>query len=62
MNMKAEFDEAREWVANHLHFRASSVSMFETIIRILGGLLSAYDLSADKIFLTKAKELADKMM
>jgi len=62
MGMRQEFAEAREWVATSLHFRATSVSMFETIIRILGGLLSAFELSQDKLFLTKAKELADKMM
>jgi len=62
MGMRQEFQEAREWVATSLHFRSPSVSMFETVIRILGGLLSAFELSKDKIFLTKAKELADKMM
>jgi hypothetical protein len=28
-------------------------SVFETTIRILGGLLSAYDLSGDRVFLTR---------
>ena len=42
--MKDEFYEARDWVA-HPHFdRASGISMFETVIRILGGLLSAFEL------------------
>jgi len=63
MGMKAEFQEAREWVATRLHFTtARSISMFETVIRILGGLLSAYELSRDQIFLDKSVELADKMM
>lgn len=30
--------------------------MFETTIRVLGGLLSAYDLSHDKMFLTKVSK------
>lgn len=30
--------------------------------RVLGGLLSAYDLSGDKIFLEKAKDLADRLL
>ena len=63
MDMKAEFAEAREWVATRLHFnRASGISMFETVIRIFGGLLSAFELSKDRLFLNKAQELADKMM
>ena len=64
MGLKAEFAEAREWVAQNLHFSGvhKGISMFETIIRILGGLLSAFELSKDRIFLTKAQELADKMM
>ena len=42
--------------------KAGSVSVFETTIRELGGLLAAYDLSKDKIFLQKARILADKLM
>ncbi len=30
--------------------------------RVLGGLLSAYDLTAEKMFLTKAKEIADRLL
>ena len=63
MGMRDEFREAREWVATRLSFSTPrSISMFETVIRILGGLLSAYELSKDRIFLTKGEELADKMM
>jgi len=42
--MKEEFEEAKEWVATKLDFkRAKGISMFETVIRILGGLLSAFE-------------------
>jgi mannosyl-oligosaccharide alpha-1,2-mannosidase len=62
MGMKEEFAEARDWVANSLSFdRAGTVSVFETTIRELGGLLSAYDLSKDQVFLQKAQLLADKL-
>lgn len=58
MGMKEEFNQAKEWVAKDLTFmNAGSVSVFETTIRELGGLLSAYDLSGEKIFLDKAAEL-----
>lgn len=54
MGMKDEFWEARDWVRDKLSYsHASEVSVFETTIRELGGLLSAYDLSGDDIFKTK---------
>lgn len=37
----------------------TSVNLFETTIRHLGGLLAAYDLSREPALLTKAKELGD---
>lgn len=37
-------------------------SVFETTIRCVGGLLSAYDLSGDGMFLNKATELADRLL
>jgi len=62
MGLKAEFKEARDWVEKSLTFKhAGTVSVFETTIRELGGLLSAYDLSKDKIFLMKAKELGQTL-
>lgn len=30
--------------------------------RVVGGLLSAYDLSGDKVFLEKARDLADRLL
>ncbi|CAM9163978.1 unnamed protein product, partial [Discosporangium mesarthrocarpum] len=63
MDMKAEFWEARDWVRDHLTFnKAHEVSLFETTIRELGGLLSAYDLSQDQVFLNKARELGDRLL
>jgi len=63
LGMMTEFDEARQWVNNSLRFDDNRfVSFFETIIRVLGGLLSAYDLSNDKMFLGKAVDLADRLM
>lgn len=53
----------QEWVRQRLNFdKHASVSVFETTIRALGGLLAAYDLSGDAIFLEKAKQLADKLL
>jgi len=64
MGMKKEFNKARDWVRDYLDFSQvkGGVSVFETTIRNLGGLLSAYDLSGDKVFLDKADDLGMRLM
>ena len=62
LNMSAEFAAAREWVASSLSFdKDFDASVFETTIRVIGGLLSAAHLSGDAMFVAKAKEAADKL-
>ncbi|CEG38792.1 mannosyl-oligosaccharide alpha- [Plasmopara halstedii] len=66
MDLKDEFQRARDYVANHLDFShlgrdENTVSVFETIIREVGGLLGAFDLSGDIIFKEKAVELMDRL-
>lgn len=62
--MKDEFRDARDWIRDNLDFSQvkGSVSVFETTIRNLAGLLSAYDLSGDKIFLWSADDLGMRLM
>ncbi|XP_009145514.2 mannosyl-oligosaccharide 1,2-alpha-mannosidase MNS2 [Brassica rapa] len=63
MGLDEQFQKAREWVATSLDFdKDYDASMFETTIRVVGGLLSAYDLSEDKLFLDKAKDIADRLL
>jgi hypothetical protein len=63
MGLDAEFTVARNWVADSLTFnRFFDASVFETTIRIVGGLLSAHHLTGDALFVDKAKELADRLM
>ena len=63
MGMKSEFNEARDWVRYQFNPAVDiNVSFFETTIRILGGLLSAYALSGDEIFLGKARDLGDRLI
>ncbi|XVE71908.1 hypothetical protein DITRI_Ditri10aG0189000 [Diplodiscus trichospermus] len=63
MGLKEQFQRAREWVANSLDFNKDyEASVFETTIRIVGGLLSAFDLSGDDIFLQKARDIADRLL
>ncbi|CAN0880422.1 Mannosyl-oligosaccharide 1,2-alpha-mannosidase MNS1 [Linum grandiflorum] len=63
MGLDEQFQRAREWVANSLDFNKDyDASVFETTIRVVGGLLSAYDLSGDKVFIEKAKDIADRLL
>ncbi|KAL6134874.1 hypothetical protein ACLB2K_067102 [Fragaria x ananassa] len=63
MGLHEQFQRAREWVATSLDFdKDYEASVFETTIRVVGGLLSAYDLSEDKLFLDKAREIADRLL
>ena len=53
---------AQDWVAKDFDLaHAGRLSLFETIIRIVGGLIAAFDASGDQIFLQKALELAQKL-
>ncbi|KAM7480693.1 hypothetical protein LguiA_028906 [Lonicera macranthoides] len=63
MGLEEQFQRAREWVANSLDFNKNyDASVFETTIRVVGGLLSTYDLSGDKVFLEKATDIADRLL
>ena len=63
MNLKEEFEEAKNWVKNKLTFDINKdVNLFETTIRVLGGLLSAYHLSTDPVFLQQATNLGSLLM
>ncbi|KAJ3341281.1 Endoplasmic reticulum mannosyl-oligosaccharide 1,2-alpha-mannosidase [Gonapodya sp. JEL0774] len=54
MNLKDEFEEAKELVQKWNVTGPIRASFFETVIRVLGGLLSAHDLTGDHMFLEKA--------
>ncbi len=63
MGLDDEFRAARGWVAKQLTFsRSFDASVFETTIRIVGGLLSANHLTGDELFVEKARELADRLL
>ena len=64
MDLKDEFWEARDWVKDVLDYSKvkGGVSVFETTIRSLAGLLSAFDLSGDKVFLRQADDLGTRLM
>ncbi|XP_062240845.1 mannosidase, alpha, class 1B, member 1b [Platichthys flesus] len=63
LGLKEEFEEARAWVATELSFNKNvDVNLFESTIRILGGLLSTYHLTGDTLFLDKAKDIGSRLM
>ncbi|XP_016952362.1 endoplasmic reticulum mannosyl-oligosaccharide 1,2-alpha-mannosidase [Drosophila biarmipes] len=63
MGLDDEFKEARDWVEQSLRFDTKrDVNLFEVTIRVLGGLLSAYHLSGDTMFLAKAAELGNRLL
>ncbi|KAJ3126900.1 Mannosyl-oligosaccharide 1,2-alpha-mannosidase IB [Nowakowskiella sp. JEL0407] len=64
MGLKDEYNRAKKLVLDTLDFSKINihVSVFEITIRILAGLLSAYDLEGDQRLLAKAVELADRLL
>ncbi|KAG6005629.1 hypothetical protein E4U21_007817 [Claviceps maximensis] len=63
MGLKDDFYQAVEQVAkiNWSKHDGSTINVFEVTIRYLGGLLSAYDLSQERVLLSKAIELGDAL-
>ncbi|XP_075253941.1 mannosyl-oligosaccharide 1,2-alpha-mannosidase IA-like isoform X2 [Convolutriloba macropyga] len=63
MGLTDQYTEARNWIAVNFNFNPSGdISVFETNIRFIGGLLSIYALTGDKMFREKAEEVARKLM
>ncbi|KAJ3283984.1 hypothetical protein HDU76_008367, partial [Blyttiomyces sp. JEL0837] len=64
MNLTTEYTEAKNLILDTLDFNVitESVNFFETVIRIVGGLLSAYELDGDQRLLDKVVDLADRLM
>lgn len=64
MGLKEEYAMARKWVAEHLDLtQDTDVNLFETTIRVLGGLLSAFHLSGeDPLYRDKAVQLAERLL
>lgn len=63
MNLKDAFSEARDWVNSNLNLDVDRYNnLFEITIRIMGGLLSAYHLTGDRMFLDKAYDLGNRTL
>ncbi|KAG7661414.1 MNS1 [[Candida] subhashii] len=60
MDAKEEVNRAKKWIKEDLDYVFDQdVNVFETTIRMLGGLLSAFHLSQDDVYLDKAVHLAN---
>ena len=63
MGFKKEADATREYIVQNLSFdKDISVQNFEITIRLLGGLLSSYQLTGDKRLLTLAEDLGNRLL
>jgi len=62
MGLHSEFNRAADWAEVNLDLdKDLNVNVFETSIRLLGGLLSAYALSGREALLAKAEELGSRL-
>ena len=63
MKLKEQSEETKKLIFDHLSFDQDiSVKTFEITIRLLGGLLSSYQLDGDKRFLTLAEDLGKRLL
>ena len=63
LGFKKEADRTREYIAKNLSFdKDISVQNFEITIRLLGGLLSNYQITGDKRLLNLAEDLGNRLL
>jgi len=63
MGLDDRFQAGVDWIKAELSFDVDGeVSVFETTIRLLGGLLSAHLACGDPVLLAKARDLADRLL
>jgi len=63
MGLDEEFHDGVDWLKRNLDFDVDGeVSVFETSIRLVGGLLSAFHACGDPLLLAKARDCADRLL
>ena len=63
MKLDKELDEGVRWICDNLHFDIDGdIQLFETTIRMVGGLVSGYLATREKKLLTLARDLTDRLM
>lgn len=63
MNLTSRYEKARDWVQDSLIFDdvQQFVPVYDVTTRILGGLISAYQLTGDSMFFQKAEDLGRRL-
>src|SRR6266545_1817317 len=64
MGLDRELADGVAWIRDHLDFRTVTqpVQIFETNIRMVGGLLSGYLCTGERVLLRKARDIADVLL
>ncbi|HEX7720693.1 MAG TPA: glycoside hydrolase family 47 protein [Pyrinomonadaceae bacterium] len=63
MGLNGEAKSTREYIATHLSFNKDiDVQNFEITIRLLGGLLSSYEMTGDRRLLNLAEDLGNRLL
>ena len=64
MGMEDDFEAGKVWVRDYMDLNKVTgfVSVFNTNIKIVGGLLTAYSFTGDEIFKEKTVKLVDKLL
>src|SRR5262249_1185291 len=63
MELDGELNAAINWINGNLNVnRDASVHVFETIIRMVGGLLSGFHATGNSMLLARARDLADRLL
>ena len=62
--LEEEVHEAELWLASHFDVNngRGDINVFEMTIRVIGGLLAAYEMRGTPIFLQRAREVADRLI
>jgi mannosyl-oligosaccharide alpha-1,2-mannosidase len=63
-DLPQEYLDARQWTVDELKFgtpEQEDINLFETTIRVVGGLLGAFELSQDQQFVEMAADVATRM-
>ncbi|KAH7722125.1 Protein MANS-2 a [Aphelenchoides avenae] len=64
MGLKDEYEQARDFIKANFSINKATgtLSVFETTIRFVGGLLSLHGLTKEDFYINKAKEVADVLL
>ncbi|GFU07158.1 mannosyl-oligosaccharide alpha-1,2-mannosidase IA, partial [Nephila pilipes] len=64
MELTDDYQKGRDWIAANLNLDLGNaeISVFETNIRFIGGLLSCYAMTGDVMYKEKADHVAQKLL